>query len=583
MRRRLLALAFALLAAPAHADGPGLAMHGAPKYAAGFTHFDYVDPQAPKGGTLRIAQVGTFDSLNPFLVRGVPAAGVRLTFTSLLQRSQDEPFSLYPFVAERVETPDDRSWVEFTLRPGAKWHDGSDVTVEDVVFSLQILRDRGRPNHRFYYSKVREIERRGPRRLRLHFGDAGDRELPLIMGLMPLVQRREFETREWDRTTLDPLQGTGPYRVESLDPGRAITYRRIPGHWSEDVPAGRGQNNFDVIRYDYYRDSETAFLAFQSGLADLREETDPQRWALGYDFPAAQRGEVVRREIPHGRPSGMNAMVFNARRPLFADRQVRLALMHAFDFAWMNRTFFHGAYRRIESYFENSELAAKGPPSPGELALLEPFRDELPPEVFTRAYAPPGDGSRRSLLEAQRLLAAAGWRVRDGRLASEDGAPFRLEIMLGRREHERPALAYARALERLGIEASVRLVDSAQYQERLADWDYDMIFFHWEESLSPGNEQAFYWGSAAADAPGSRNYAGIRSRAVDALIERIVSARERDELTTAVRALDRALLWGHYVIPLWHLPVDRVAYWDRFGFPPQAPLYGFRLETWWAR
>jgi ABC-type oligopeptide transport system substrate-binding subunit len=582
MKRWLAALA--LLASPAQADGPGLAMHGEPKYPADFAHFEYVEPDAPKGGALNLAQVGTFDSLNPFLVRGVPAAGIRLTFTSLLQRSPDEPFSLYPFVAERVETPEDRSWVEFALRPGAKWRDGSEVTVEDVVFSLETLRDHGRPNHRFYYSKVREIERRGPRTLRLHFEPGGDRELPLIMGLMPLVQKREFARRPWDRTTLEPLQGTGPYAVESVEPGRSIAYRRIPGHWSEATAAGRGQHNFDLIRYDYYRDEEAAFLAFQSGAADLREETDPQRWALNYDFPAVARGDVVKREIAHRRPSGMNAFVFNARRPIFSDRRVRFALMHALDFEWMNRTFFHDAYRRTTSYFDNSELAAKGLPSTGELALLVPLRKSLPPELFERAYAPPGgEGLRRGLRDAQNLLAEAGWRVRDGRLVDAGGAPFRFEIMLVRREHERPALAYARALERIGIEASVRLVDSAQYQERLASWDYDMIVFLWEESLSPGNEQAFYWGSAAADAEGSRNYPGIRDPAVDALIERIVAARTRSGLIDAVRALDRTLLWGHWVVPLWHLPVDRVAHWDRFGFPPKPPLYGFRIETWWAK
>jgi len=582
MRRVLLALA--LLAAPARADGPGLAMHGETKYPPGFAAFDYVRPDAPKGGTLTMAQVGTFDSLNPFLVRGVPAAGIRLTFTSLLQRSQDEAFSRYPFLAERVEAPDDRSWVEFAIRPGARWHDGSQVTVDDVVFSLETLRDRGRPNHRFYYSKVAEIERRGPLAVRLHFGAARDRELPLIMGLMPLVQSREFAGRPWDKTTLEPLQGTGAYRVESLDAGRAIAYRRIPGHWSEALPAGRGQHNFDLVRYDYYRDEDAAFQAFQTGAATLWEESDAQRWALGYDFPAAQRGDVAKREVAHGRPAGMNAMVFNARRPLFADRRVRFALMHAFDFDWMNRTFFHGAYRRTTSYFDNSELAAKGAPAPGERALLEPFRAALPPELHERAYAPPGsDSQRQSLAAAQKLLAEAGLRVRDGRLAASDGKPFRFEILLARRDHERPALAFAKALERLGIEAQARLVDSAQYQERLAAWDYDMIFFHWEESLSPGNEQAFYFGSEAADAPGSRNYAGIREPAVDALIARLVAARERADLVDAVRALDRALLWGHWAIPLWHLPVDRVAHWDRFGFPPKPPLYGFRPETWWAR
>ena len=559
-------------------------MHGEPKYGPDFSHFDYVNPTAPKGGVLALSRTGTFDSVNPFIIRGVPAAGLGQSYQSLLQRSWDEPFTLYALLAERVEMPADRRWVAFTIRDSARFHDGSPVTVDDVIFSYETLRAKGRPNHRFYYGQVSEVERIGQRGVRFHFPATDNRELPLILGLMPIVPERRFADTPFDRVTLTPIAGSGPYRIDKIDAGRRIVYRRIPGHWSETLPAGRGQHNFDTIRYDYYRDADAAFQAFQAGDVRWREEPDPKRWVTGYDFPAAGRREVARAAVPHGRPAGMYALVFNTRRPPFDDIRVRDALTHAFDFDWINRTFFHGAYRRTTSYFANSELAASGPPGERESALLRPWRGSLPAEVFAAAYKPPGTdgGRRRALRVARERLAAAGWRVKALRLTKEDtGQPLRLAIMLQHRREERVALNFARNLERLGIAVSVDMVDPAQYQERLSSFDFDMIFYHWAQSLSPGNEQAFYWSSDAARRPGSRNYAGIGSATVDALITRLTSAKTRQDLVLATRALDRVLTWGQYVIPLYHLDADRIAYWNRFGWPERTPLYGVRLETWW--
>lgn len=588
MRLKAMAAALTLgLAAttPATAEH-AIAMHGAPKYPAGFSHFGYANPAAPKGGSLTLGRTGTFDSLNPFIVRGSPAEGRRHSHQSLLARAYDEPFSLYGLIAEDVAATDDRQSVTFRLRTGARFHDGSDITVDDVLFSYETLREQGRPNHRFYYGQVERVERPGPRSVRFHFKDTGNRELPLIMGLMPVLSRTDFRDRDFDRVSQTPLMGSGPYRVDGVDPGRSITYRRIPGHWSENLPAQRGLHNFDTVRYEYFRDDTAMLEAFKAGQVDLRLESDPAQWATGYDFPARARGDVTLMEFPHGRPTGMYGIALNTRRAVFQDPRVRHALAHAFDFNWLNKNLFHGAYRRTRSYFQNSELAATGLPGPAELALLEPFREGLPDELFTAAYAPPAsDGSGRirgNLRAAQRLLQAAGWDVRDRVLTNTaTGAPFRFELMLLRRGNERIALNLARNLEKLGIAAEVRTVDSAQYQQRTATYDFDAMIYLWDPSLSPGNEQAFYWSCDAARREGTRNYPGICVPAIDQLVQTISDAPDRGTLVAAVRAMDRVLQWGHYVIPLFHLTGDRVAVWDRFGRPDQVPVYGYRLETWW--
>lgn len=563
-----------------------IAMHGDAKYRPDDTHFAYANANAPKGGRLVLGRVGGFDSLQHFIVRGARADGRQLSHQSLLARAYDEPFSLYGLIAEDVTSPPDRATVTFRLRPGARFHDGSEITVEDVIFSLETLRAIGRPNHRFFYGQVAAIERPGRRTVTFRFKDSRNRELPLIMGLMPILSRAAFQGREFDRVSLTPLMGSGPYVVDKLEPGRTIQYRRIKNHWAENLLSQRGQHNFDLVRYDYYRDDSAMLEAFKAGKVDLRQESDPKLWAQSYNFPARRDGAVRLLEFSHGRPAGMYAVALNTRRPIFRDPRVRAAMAYALDFKWLNKNLYHGAYRRTRSYFENSELAATGLPSKAELALLAPYRDSLPGEVFTQAYAPPSaDGSGRlrgNLRAARKLLAQAGWRIKDLQLSHDNGGePFRFEIMLIRRGNEKLALHLARNLAKLGIEVSVRTVDTAQYQQRSNTYDFDAMIYLWDPSLSPGNEQAFYWGTEAATREGSRNYPGIQVPAIDDLVQRLSDAPGRAELVTAVRAMDRVLQWGHYVIPLFHLKADRVALWDRFGRPAATPLYGYRLETWW--
>lgn len=593
-RAALLALALLGPAAAARAEAVhGIAMHGAPKYAADFKAFDYVNPEAPKGGTVRWAVTGSFDSLNPFIVRGraAPGAGAADVFESLMARAQDEPFSLYGLIAETIETPPDRSWVEFRLRPEARWQDGTPITAADVLFSWETLRKHGRPNHRAYYGRVTKAEAADARTVRFSFAplpDGGfDRELPLILGLMPILPEAWWRGRDFEATLLEPPMGSGPYRIATLQPGRSLEYRRVPDYWGRDLPVRRGTANADVVRYDFYRDDGVALEAFKAGNADLRREGDPTRWATGYDFPAARDGRVRLEALVHGRPEPMRGFVFNSRRWPFQDRRVRQALGLAFDFAWINRSLFHGAFKRSPSYYPNSELAATGLPGPEETALLEPYRAELPPELFT---APPPlpetDGSgpaglRANLRAAQALLQEAGWRIERGELVDGEGRPLAFEILLSAASDEKVALEFARALSRLGVRARVRTVDSAQFQGRLDDYDYDVVLTQWISTLSPGNEQAIFFGSAAAELPGGRNYAGIRSPAVDALVSSLGQAPDRAALVARLHALDRVLIWGFYAVPLYYLGEDRVASWCRLHRPAVVPVYGFLPDVWW--
>ncbi len=600
MTRAFLLLLLPVLAIPAPpavaGDGTrsahGIAMHGDLKYPPGFAHFDYANPDAPKGGTLRQAVTGSFDTLNPHVVQGVPALGLNFVFETMLARSWDEPFSLYGLLAEGLEVPEDRSGATFHLDPAARWQDGTPVTAADVLFSLEVQREHGTPNRRRFYARV-AAEAPDERTVRFTFaaGPDGvrDREMPLLMGLMPIHCKAWWAGRAFERTTLDPPLGSGPYRIARVDAGRRIVYRRDPAYWGRDRPVRRGLFNIDTLDFTYYRDAAVAREAFKAGQGDLRLETDPGAWATGYDGPALRDGRIVLEELAHRRPEFARGLIFNTRRPLFQDRRVREALGLATDFAWINRTLFHGALVRTRSYYPNSELAAEGLPGPRERALLEPWRDRLPAALFERPFAlPETDGSgpagaRANRREALRLLGEAGWRLRDGRLADAAGRPFAFEILLGDPSDERVALEFARSLERLGIVAGVRLVDSAQYQARLDGFDFDMTLRWWVSSLSPGNEQLYYFGSAAAGEPGSRNYAGIRDPVVDALAASIAEAPSRDELVARVRALDRVLLWGHYMVPLFHSPVDRVARWSWLKRPAVTPLYGPPPEAWWVQ
>ena len=571
----------AVPAAPAH----GLSMYGDLAYGPDFRHFRYVDPRAPRGGAVKLFAIGTYDTLNQFILKGAAAVGLGQVFETLTVSSADEAFSEYGLVAETIETPPDRSWVAFTLRDTARFHDGSPITVEDVIWTFQTLRAKGHPFYRSYYAQVASVEAAGPRRVRFTFKSGVNRELPLIIGQLPVLPKAWWATRDFTKTTLEPPLGSGPYRVSAVDPGRSITYERVKDYWAAELPVNVGRHNFDTIRYDYYRDGTVALEAFKGGAYDFRAENSAKNWARGYDVPAAREGRIRKEEIPNEVPTGMQGFVYNARREVFRDPRVRKALGYAFDFEWSNTHLFYGAYTRTVSYFSNSELAAEGLPTNAERAVLEPFRDRLPSEVFGEAPRPPAtgaDGVRPNLLEALRLLAEAGWVVRDMRLVqAATGRPMTFEILNNEPTWERVVLPFVQNLARLGVTARVRTVDAAQYEYRLKHFDFDMTVMVVPQSLSPGNEQADFWGSEAARTPGSRNLAGISDPVVDELIMQLIAAPDRPGLIARTRALDRVLRAGYYVIPQWHITAFRVAYWDRFGRPAVSPKYRLGFDTWW--
>ena len=568
---------------PAH----GLSMYGEMKYGPGFEHFAYVNPKAPKGGTVKLFAIGTFDTLNPFTLRGVPAAGAGQVFDTLMTNSADEAFAYYGLVAETVETPADRSWVAFTLRPHARFHDGSPMTVDDVIWTFETLKTKGHPLYRSYYAAVTKAEASGPRRVRFTFKVAMNRELPLIVGQLPVLSKAWWTGRDFGKTTLEPPLGSGAYRVESFEPGRSITYRRVKDYWAAALPVNVGRQNFDAIRYDYYRDGTVALEAFKGGAYDIRQENSAKSWATGYDVPAVHDGRIKKEQIPNEVPTGMQGFAYNTRREQFRDPRVREALAAAFDFEWSNAHLFYGAYTRTESYFSNSELAARGLPSDAERAVLAPYRGRIPDAVFTESYRAPSTaagGIRPNLVRAMRLLEAAGWVVRDMRLVhAATGRPMTIEILLDDPTWERITLPFVQNLERLGVAARIRTVDHAQYEYRTKHFDFDMTVTLWGQSLSPGNEQADFWGSEAARTPGSRNLAGISDPVVDELIAQLIAAPDRAALIARTRALDRVLLFGHYLIPHFHITAFRTAYWNRFARPAIAPKYELGLDTWWIR
>ncbi|MEG6509485.1 extracellular solute-binding protein [Methyloligella sp. 2.7D] len=566
----------------------GIAMHGQPLRQGDFTAFPYVNPDAPKGGRLVLAEQGSFDSLNPLIVKGQYVEGIRdYVYESLMARAYDEPFTLYGLIAKTVETPEDRSYVEFQLDPRAKFSDGEPITPEDVLFSFALLRDHGRPNHRSYYKKVERAEKAGPNGVRFTFDSSGDREMPLIMGLMPVLPKHAIDPDRFEQTTFKPLIGSGPYTVDKVEPGKSITYVRDPDYWGADLAVNRGRFNFDKIRIDYYRDTGAMFEAFKSGLVQFRYEEDPTRWTESYDFPAVHDGEVVKDALPLGVPAGMSALVFNTRRPVFQDVRVRQALIALFDFDWINRTLYHGQYERTQSYFSRSALSSHGKPADArERELLAPYPDAVSPEIMDGSFSFP-EGSQRgqnrqSRLAALKLLQQAGYTLKGGRLVdAKTGTPFTIEILAATRTQERLLLTYARALKQLGIQVRIRQVDSAQYQRRKQTFDFDMIQYYWPVSLSPGNEQSFRWGSDAAVTDGSFNYPGVTSQAVDAMIAALLEAKDEKSFVSSVRALDRVLLSGAYVVPLFHLPKQWVAYWRPLQRPKQTSLFGYLLDSWW--
>jgi peptide/nickel transport system substrate-binding protein len=568
----------------------GIAMHGAPALPADFARMPYAQSDAPRGGRLVQGILGTFDSLNPLIVRGLAVQQIRgFVVESLMARGNDEAFTLYGLLARSVETDDARSYVAFHLDPKARFSDGQPVTAEDVLFSWALLRDHGRPNHRQYYSKVVRAEAIDPRTVRFDFGGANDRELPLILGLMPVLPRHAVDVATFEETTMTPPVGSGPYRVSAVKPGASVTLTRNPDYWGRDLPVNRGLWNFDEIRLDFYREANGHFEAFKRGLYDFRVEPEPLRWHDGYDFPAARNGGVIRDTIKTGMPQPSEFLVFNTRRQVFSDIRVRRALTLLFDFEWINHNYFFGLYGRSASFFAGSELSAYGRPADArERELLKPFGSHIPADILDGSYRlPVSDGSgrdRASLRRALTLLSEAGYDL-DGTVLRQRStkAPLTFEILVTTRDQERIALAYMRDLKRAGIEASVRAVDAVQFDQRRLGFDFDMIQNRWDQSLSPGNEQSFYWGSEAADIQGTRNYMGARDPAIDALIAAMLEAREHPAFVSAVRALDRTLMSGFYAIPLFNVGEQWIARWNRIERPQATALTGYLPETWWQR
>jgi len=573
----------------------GIAMYGEPALPQDFVSLPYANPDAPQGGRIVFAEIGGFDSLNPYILRGSAPWGVSLlTMQSLLGRSYDEPFTLYGVLAGGIETDDSRSFVEFTLRDEARFSDGSPVTIADVMWSFEVLGTQGHPRYRNTWSKIASMQQSGPNSIRFTFNEP-DRELPLLLGLRPIMQRAQFDTdaggREFDLSSLSPVIGSGPYVVASVDTGRSVTFRRNPDWWAADLPFFSGQHNLDEIRYEYFGDSAVAFEAFKAGLVSVWREPNAARWDDNYDFPAVADGRVRRIEVPHQRPSGMGGFVFNTRRPQFSDWRVREALIQVFDFEQINATVNGGHEPRIASYFGNSQLGMQpGAAEEDVLALLQPFAAELPPDALDGYRLPQSDGrsNRRNLRAAARLLNEAGWQADDqGVLRNEQGEAFGFNILLlqGSAEQQAIANSFIDSVQRLGIEARLTIIDAAQYVERTNEFDFDMTYMFRPMSLSPGNEQTLYWGSAGVDQPGSRNWAGVNSQAVDAMITTMVEARSRDGFLAAVRALDRALMAGRYVIPFWYAPNSRLAISQGLHFPNNLPIYGdwtgFLPEVWW--
>jgi len=558
----------------------------APRSPADFSHFEYVNPDAPKGGTLRLSGFGGFDSLNPYISRGTSADQLGLIYDTLTFHALDEPFTEYGLVAESMEKADDGSWVRFTLRPEARFHDGVAITADDVVFTFNTLIEHGAPFYRAYYGDVDRVVADNPQSVTFHFKHTGNRELPLVLGQLPVLPKHYWQGRDFSKGSLEPPLGSGPYRIGQVRPGRSISFERVEDYWAKDLPVMRGFYNFDTVVVDYYRDGNVTLEAFKAGQFDFNQEMAAKNWATGYASPALDAGQIVKEEIPNNNTQGMQGFVFNLRKPYFQDARVRQAITLLFDFEWSNATLFHNAYTRTSSYFDNSELAARGEPDASELALLEPLRDQLPAAVFGPAWVPPKtDGSgaiREQRRTAYALLKDAGWQIVDDQLVNADGEPLQFEFLLVQPEFERVLLPFKRNLASLGITMELRRVDVSQYINRLRSREFDMVVTGFGQSNSPGNEQREYWHSSSADNPGSRNLMGLKDPAVDALVEGLVQADSRESLITHTHALDRALRSLHLLVPNWYTSVYRVAYWNKFGHPATPPKYDLGLFTWWV-
>ena len=588
-----------LLSGPAGAEDAPIRRHalsliGEPKYPAGFAHFDYVNPDAPKGGLVRMADIGSFDSLNHVLYKGEAAGGLGLVYENLMSDSLEESSTSYGLIAEWATYPSDYSSVTFKLRDEARWHDGKAITPEDVIYSLEVNK-AANPRVGFYYKNVTRAEATAANEVTFYFDVKNNRELPMIMGQLTILPKHYWtgtdasgEKRDPMKTTLEAPLGSGPYRVKEVKPGRAIAYERVKDYWGNDLPVNRGQWNFDEIRFEYYRDETVAFESFKAGNLDYWQETSAKNWATAYDFSAVNNGFIKRQEVTVKRAQPMQCFVLNLRRSQFEDRRVRQAFNLAFDFEWANKNLFYGQYARVGSYFQGSELAApQEPPEGRELEILNEVKDGVPPEMFTEIHRNPvnanPDDMRGNLRKAVELLKEAGWEVKNGVLTNvKTGQPMRVEFLLVSPLFERIVQPYLRNLERLGIKGAIRMVDSAQYTRRLNVFDYDIVVGNFAQSESPGNEQRDFWGSEAVDREGSQNLIGVKSPAIDKLVDHVIFAKDRGELIAATHALDRALLWSEFVVPQWYSPNVRIAYWDRYGQPKTLPglTPGF-LQVWW--
>ena len=608
MRAVLFLLLFALTLPARADDGPvtrsnAIAILGKPALPPDFPYFPYVNPDAPKGGEVTLASVGTFDGFNPFILRGTAdghsvtpwvalpggagsGSSVGHVWESLLTPSADEVATGYGHLAQTIEVPADKLWIAFEIRPEARFSDGTPVTAEDVAWTYQTLLKQGRPSFRITFGDVKDVVVEGPRRVVFHFKTAENRDLPVIVGGLPVLPKHFFEGRDFAKPLADPPIGSGPYRIASFELGRSITFARNPDWWAANLPTGRGTNNFDRVKIEYFRDSTVAMEAFKAGEVYLRSENVYKNWATAYDFPAVTNGQVLKENFPHHLPTGIQGYAMNTRRPMFKDPRVRQAIAWAFDFEWTNKNLFYGAYARTTSYFENSDLASKGVPQGDELKLLEPYRASLPPALFTQPFTLPvtdGSGNNREELKfALDLLRQAGWQVKERKLVGPDGQPMSFSILLEDPSLERIALPYVQNLQKLGMDVKVRTVDPAQFQHLTDDFDFDMIMMIYPASDLPGNELRDYWSCAAAKTQGSMNTPGICDPAVDALIEKIITAQDRVTLTTAARALDRVMLWGWYLVPNWDQPTFHIALWDRFGRPDKPLREGFNFDTWWV-
>ncbi|THV25860.1 extracellular solute-binding protein [Peteryoungia ipomoeae] len=585
-----LSLATSVAAQPRH----GIAMHGEPALSSDFQHFSYVNPAVKKGGTINYGVVGTFDAVNPFVLKGMrtSARGIwdpefgNLLYETLMTRSADEPFSLYGLLAKTVEWDEDRTYVQFNLDPAARWSDGKPVTPEDVIFTYELLRDKGRPPFSSRLAGVDKMEKIGEHGVKFTFNDKANRETPLIFATAtPVLPKHAIDPEKFDQGGLGIPVGSGPYKIKELKPGDKVTWERDPNYWAKDIPAKVGFDNYDQITVTYFLQEATLFEAFKKGAIDVYPDGDATHWARAYDFPAAQNGDVIKETVKPGLPTGMLGFVFNTRRPVFADPKVREALSVAFDFEWLNKTLFGSAFTRTQSYWQNSSLGAHGNAADErELALLGPAKDRLPPEIlagtYTQSATDGSGGDRKALGKAVKLLGEAGYKISGGKMLDKDGRPLSFEVMSKNEGQEKMALAFQRSLKLIGIDMAIRTVDDAQYQARSNSFDYDMVIMSYTSSLSPGAEQLNRWGSQSRDANGSFNYAGVADPDIDRMIEALLQARSADDFTAAVRAYDRLLVAGHYVVPLYHIGEQWVARWKHIGRPDKQPLYGYQRPTW---